>query len=219
MKKFLAVFAMLTILLTSSIASAAYEENIEEGVDLTTVKRIAVAMPNFYRTAEAEPTIEELTKLLYTAGRDTSAHNVVSYEEVAAAIRRDTGVDIYSLAPVEAEKIFKANVAKYADSYLIVTVANHSEKPWFFFCLYNSADQNLIYTFSLQSRSISKNTKDYNKAAESFYKKFDVTSAENLSKEDKKAQEKIREAKENKRKDKDMTYKTGRSKVDLVKKK
>ena len=219
MKKFLAALMMLAMILTSSAAFAAYEESIEEDADLTTIKKIAVALPNFYKVEEKEPTLEEFTKSIYAAGRDTSAHEVISYEEVAGSIRRDTGVDIYSLDAVEAEKIFNANIAKYADSYVVATVANNSGKPWLFFYIYNAADSKLLYTYSVQSKSIGKNAKDYGKAAEGFYKQFDITSEKNLSKEDRKNMEAKREAKAQKRKIKKITYKTGHSKADLVKKK
>ena len=219
MKKFFVALAMMAIILSSSAALAAYEENIEEDADLTTIKTMAVAMPNFYKIEDAEPTIEELTKSIYAVGRDTSSHDIISYEEIAGNIRRDTGVDIYAIDPVEAEKIFNANVGKYVDTYMIATVANNSGKPWLFFYVYNAADSKLLYTYSLQSNSIGKNAKDYNKAAESFYKQFDMTSEKNLSKEDKKNAEAKREAKAQKRKIKKITYKTGHSKADLVKKK
>lgn len=219
MKKFFVALTMLAIFLTSSIALAAYEENIEEDADLTTIKTMAVAMPNFYKIEEKEPTLDEFTKAIYSVGRDTSAHDIISYEEIAGAIRRDTGVDIYSLDPVEAEKIYNANISKYADCYMVATVANNSGKPWLFFYVYNAADSKLLYTYSIQSKSIGKNAKDYSKAAESFYKQFDQTSEKNLSKEDRKNMEAKREAKAQKRKIKKITYRTGQSKADLVKKK
>ena len=210
---------MSAIFLTSSIALAAYEEFIEEEADLTTIKTMAIAMPNFYKITDEEPNLDELTKSIYAVGRDTSSHDIISYEEIAGSIRRDTGVDIYSLNAVEAEKIFNANIAKYADTYMVATVANNSGKPWLFFYVYNAADSKLMYTYSIQSNSIGKNAKGYNKAAEAFYKQFDQTSVKNLSKEDKQNMEAKREAKAQKRKIKKMTYKTGHSKADLVKKK
>lgn len=219
MKNFLAAVAMLAIFLTSSVALAAYEENIEEGADLRTIKTMAVAMPNYYKMEDAEPTIAELTKMLYASGRDYSTHEIISYEDIAAAIRRDTGIDIYSIDPVEAEKIYNKNIAKYADTYMISTIANNSGKPWLFFYVYNAADSTLLYTYSIQSNIIGKNAKDYRKAADGFYKQFDQTSEKNLSKEDKANAKAKREAKAQKRKIKKVTYKTGQSKADLVKKK
>ena len=219
MKKFLVALALLATFLTSSVAMAAYEEAIEEDADLRTIKTMAVGMPDYFKIEETEPTIEELTKMIYATGRDYSSHDIISYEDVAASIRRDTGIDIYGLEALDAEKIYNANIAKYADTYMITTVANNSGKPWLFFYVYNAADSKLLYTYSVQSNSIGKNAKDYRKAAEGFYKQFDQTSEKNLSKEDKKNMQAKREAKAAKRRVKKVEYKTGQSKADLVKKK
>ena len=220
MKKFFAALTMAIMLLTSSIALAAFEDNVEEGADLTTVQKIAVAFPNYYKIDDKEPTIDELTRDIYEAGKENSTREIISYDEIAAAIRRDTGVDIYKLDVPEAEKIFEANVAKYADSYVVATVANNSGQPWIFYYIYNAADQKLIYTYSVQSHLIGKNTKDYRKAAVGFYKQFDTAATENLTKEEKKkVEEKKKELQASKRKIKKVTYKTGKSKADLVKKK
>lgn len=219
MKKFLAALAMLAIFLTSSVALAAYEEAIEEDADLTKIKTMAIGMPDFYKMEEAEPTIDEFTKILYASGRDYSTHDIISYEDIAASIRRDTGIDIYGLEAMDAERIYNENISKYADTYMITTVANNSGKPWLFFYVYNAANSKLLYTYSVQSNTINKTAKDYRKAAEGFYKQFDQTSEKNLSKEDKKNMQTKREAKAAKRRIKKTTYKTGQSKADLVKKK
>lgn len=218
-KKFFVALTMLAVFFTSSIALAAYEETIEEDADLTAVKKIAVAFPNYYKMEDKEPTATELAKGIYDAGKNNSSREIVSYEDVAAAIRRDTGIDIYRLDAVEAEKVYLANIARYADSYLIETVANNSGKPWVFFYIYNAADQKLMYAYSIQSHFIGKNAKDYYKAAEDFFKKFDDTAAKKLSKEDKeKYKEQKKELQARKKKSK-VIYKTGRNKVDLVTKK
>lgn len=220
MKKFLAALTMSLVMFTSSIALAAYEETIEEDADLTTVNKIAVAFPNYYKMEDKEPTIDELTREIYEAGKYSSTREIISYDDVAAAIRRDTGVDIYKLDVVEAEKVYNANVAKYADSYVVATFANNSGRPWIFYYIYNAADQKLMYAYSIQSKLIGKNTKDYRKSAENFYKQFDNAATENLSKEErKKMQEKRKELKASKRNIKKITYRTGSSKLDKVKKK
>lgn len=219
-KKFFAALTMLAMLLTSSIALAAFEENVEEDVDLTAIKKLAIAYPSYYKMVEEEPTVEEFTQDLYTAGKTSSKFDIISYDEVAAAIRRDTGIDLLSLDPSDAEKLFSQHVAKYADSYLVATVANNSGRPWIFFYVYNSADATLMYTYSVQSHLIGKNAKDYNKAAEGFYKQFATAAEKSLSKEEKKLmEEKKRYETGGKRKMKKVTYKTGKSKEDLVKKK
>jgi len=210
---------MFAVFVTSSVALAAFEESVEEGANLLAVKKLAIAMPNYYKTKENEPHITDLMRSIYNAGRFSSTLEVLSYDTAAAAIRRDTGIDIYSIDPVEAEKIYNKYIGKYADTYMISTIANNSGKPWLFFYVYNAADSKLLYTYSIQSNVIGKNAKDYRKAADGFYKQFDQTSEKNLSKEDKENARIKREAKAQKRKIKKVTYKTGQSKADLVKKK
>ena len=220
MKKFFVALMMLAVFLTSSVALAAYEENVQENADLAAVKKIAIAYPSYYKVAETEPEIADLTRDLYNAGRLTSTREVVSYEDVAAAIRRDTGIDIRSLDLPEAEKVFKKYVSRYADAYVVTTFANNSNSPWVFFNVYNAADSELMYTYTMQSRIIGKNAKDYGRCAEQFFRQFDTATAQNLSKEERKAlQKKQKELRAKKRKLNQVTYKTGRSKVDLVKKK
>ena len=220
MKKFLTALTMSFVMFTSSIALAAFEETIEEDADLTKVNKIAVAFPNYYKMEDKEPTINELTREIYEAGKYSSTREIISYDDVAAAIRRDTGIDIYKLDVVDAEKVYNANVAKYADSYVVATFANNSGRPWIFYYIYNAADQKLMYAYSIQSKLIGKNTKDYRKSAENFYKQFDNAATENLPKEErKKMQEKRRELQASKRKMNRIIYKTGSSKLDKVKKK
>ena len=220
MKKFFAVLIMLAVFVTSSIAFAAYEETIEEDANLTAVKKMAVAYPNYYKTEEAEPEIYDFTKDIYNAGRFTSSREIISYEDVAASIRRDTGIDIYSLDVPEAEKVYNQYVSRYADSYVITTVTNNSKRPWLFFYVYNAADSKLMYTYSIQSNVLDKTAKDYGKAAEDFFKQFDTTAKKNMTKEERKElEEKQKAARVYKRHVEKVTYKTGKDKVDMVRKK
>ena len=220
MKKFFIALMMLAVFVTSSSALAAFEENIEDDVDLNAVKKIAVAYPNYYKIEEAEPEIYDLARDIYNAGRFTSSREIISYEDVASAIRRDTGIDIHSLDVPEAEKVFNQNIGRYADSYVITTVTNNSKRPWLFFYVYNAADGKLMYTYSIQSNVLDKSAKDYTKAAEDFFKQFDETAKKNLSKEErKKLEQKQKEARIYKRHVEKVTYKTGKDKLDMVRKK
>lgn len=220
MKKFLIVLAMLAVMVISSSAFAAFEESIEDDVDLGAVKKIAVAYPNYYKTEDSEPEIYDLAKDIYNAGRFTSSREILSYEDIAAAIRRDTGIDIYSLDVPEAEKVYKKNISRYADSYVITTVTNNSKRPWLFYYLYNAADGKLMYTYSIQSNVLDKTAKDYGKAAEDFFKQFDTTAKKNMSREERKElEEKQKAARVYKRHVEKVTYKTGKDKLDMVRKK
>lgn len=185
MKKFFAALATV-LLLTSSVALAAFEENVEDDADLAAVKKIAIAIPEFYKVEEREPTLEELTKDLAEAGKMASTLEIVTYEDVASAIRRDTGIDIHSLEPAEAEKYFKKNVGRYADAYLVLTVANSANKPWLFYYVYNAETTKLMYEYSVQSRTLGHSAKDYFNTSKDFYKHFDEIAPKKLSKEDRK---------------------------------
>ena len=220
MKKFLTALMMLAVFVTSSVAFAAFEETIEEDANLVAVKKMAIAFPNYYKTEDAEPEIYDFAKDVYNAGRFTSSREIISYEDVASAIRRDTGIDIHSLDVPEAEKVYNKNVGRYADSYVIVTVTNNSKRPWLFFYVYNAADGKLMYTYSIQSNVLDKSAKDYGKAAEDFFKQFDTTAKKNMSKEERKElEEKQKAARVYKRHVDKVTYKTGKDKVDMVRKK
>lgn len=220
MKKFLTALILSVLFMTSSIVSAAYEESIEDDVDLAAVKKMAVAYPNYYRTEEAEPEIYDFLKDIYNAGRFTSSREIVSYEDVVAAIRRDTGIDIHSLDVSEGEKVYKEHISRYADSYVIATVTNNSKRPWLFFYVYDAADSRLMYTYSIQSNVLDKTAKDYGKAAEDFFKQFDTTAKKKLSKEERRElEERQKAARVYRRHVEKTTYKTGKNKVDMVRKK
>ncbi len=221
MKKFFAVqLTALLLLLTSSIAFAAFEEKLEDGVDLSTIKKMAIAIPEFYKVSEREPTLEELTKDLSEAGIEASILEIAPYDEVIAAIRRDTGIDVHSLEPAEAEKFFLKNVKHYADAYVVLTVANNSDKPWLFYYVYDAKTTKLIYTYSVQSRLLGHSAKDYFNTSKDFFRHFDDIAPQKLDKQARKEYEQRRkEILKEKSKVHRLDEKTGRNKVELVRKK
>lgn len=220
MKKFFVALAMLATLLTSTVAMAAFEETIIEDAELSAVKKLAIALPDFYKVVDREPSLTELTKMLADAGKAHSALEIVTYDDVASAIRRDTGINIYSLDIPEADKIFKENVAKYADAYLVVTIANNSDKAWLFYYIYDAADTKLMYAYQVQGHLIGRTTKDYTNATRDFFKQFDSAAAKSLNKEErKKFKEQQKESRENKREATLQIERKSKQKEDLVRKK
>ncbi len=188
MKKIFSALLLAVLLLTSTAAFAAYNEEIPEGADIAAVKRLAITLPQHYKVEDAEPTTEEFAKLILEASKVARCY-VISYDEIAANIQRDTGVDIKSLSDLDARKIYSENVAKYADAFLTVTTANNSKKVQFFFEVQNAQSGEMVYLLTTQSSEIGKNSKDYLKACENFYKQFDKAaeqSIKNASKKDKK---------------------------------
>ena len=99
MKKFFVALLMLAVMLTSTVAMAAYRETITENANIASIKRLAIAFPKYFKSEIAEPTAEEFTQIIFDASRAARCY-VISYDEIADNIQRDTGVDITSL-PVE----------------------------------------------------------------------------------------------------------------------
>ena len=162
---------MLAALLISTTALAAYKETVTEGADLGAVKRLAVALPDYYRTEIVEPDFNDFIQIVFDASKSSRLY-VISYDEIAANILRDTGVDIKALEFLEARKVYEENISKYADAYLRVTVANNPKKVQFFFDVQPASAGDPIYILTTQSGSIGKNSKDYLKACEEFYTRF-----------------------------------------------
>ena len=175
-------------LMVGSVCEAALAETVDDGAELARVKRLAIGYPDYFKTMEKEPTIDELLNALYDASK-VSHNNITSYDDMATKIKRDTGVDIKVIPKMEARKIFKEHVYKYADAYLLVTVANNSRVSMF--CdVYAVNTNERIYSIQIQTGKSDENktTKAYKAMAEEFYKAFDKavqTEAKKESKKDK----------------------------------
>lgn len=189
MKKFFIAVLMLAVMLTSTVAMAAFKETISEDADIAAVKRLAVALPMHFKTEDAEPTVEEFTQIIFNSSKAARCY-VISYDDIARNIKGDTGVEIESLQEEDARKTFNANVGKYADAYLLVTTANNNKKTQFFFEVYDAKTGDLLYLLTTQAGTIGKNAKDYARACEEFYKKFDAAAEKSLKDAQKKAKKK-----------------------------
>ena len=184
MKKFFTATLLVGILLISSVAMAAFQETVPEDSDIASVKRLAIAFPRHYKVEETEPSASELAEIMFYASKVARCY-VISYDDIAANIKKDTGVEIKELNEVEAAKVFESNVGKYADGYVVLTTATNSKKVQYFFDVYKP-DETLVYPYTVQSGDLSRDLKGYRKACEGFYSKFDAA-AENKIKADEKA--------------------------------
>ena len=183
MKRTVQLILMMCMLLMTQVAlAAASGETIEEGADIASVKRLAIAYPDYFKEFDKEPTIEEFTQLVFDASKSARCY-VISYDEIAAKIKAETLVDIKVLPKMEARKIYNEHVAKYADAYLIATVANY----WrinFFGNIYKAGTNELLYSLQIQGGKdeSSKSAGTYKRLAETFYKTFDTAAQEQMKK-------------------------------------
>ena len=171
----LRILLVAAVLLTSTRALAATHEQIMEGVDLTTIKRLAIAYPNHYKAEmmSDEPTVEALIEMLNTASKAKNFY-VVPYYEVVESIKSDAGVDITTLNFRDAKATFEDNVGTYADAFVTLTTANNDDPTTFLFKIQNARTGQLMYTLQINSRIFGKNAKGYNGACETFYKTLDM---------------------------------------------
>lgn len=145
---------------------------VQEGADLTSIKRIAVAAPLYTPVDDKAPNKEMLTQIVADASRVARGY-VISYDAVVEGIKNSMNVDIKALDRRQSAKIYKENVANYADAYVVVTVANNS-RTTFFFDVFKVGTNELLYTYEiLANKSEGDTVATYNNMCEQFYKHFD----------------------------------------------
>ena len=179
MKKIFATLLMLAVMLTSTVAFAAFKDEISEGVNLSDIKRVAIILPMHFKIEADEPSMTEFTRTIFDMSKKSS-REIIPYNHIADNIIMDTGIDILSLQDEDARRVFKEHVGKYSDSYLLVTTANNIKKTQFFFEVFDSKTGKLLYSFTLQGEGIKKTAKDYGRACERFYEQFELSTKQQI---------------------------------------
>ena len=169
MKRFVQMVLVLCLTLLAAQAGASpYSDKVTlpEGAVITNVNRLAVGAPLYVQVEDTSPSLEILTQIVSDASRITRANMVVK------GIQESKGVDLKTLPRRDAAKIFKENVADYADAYIILTVANNS-RTTFFFDVYRSGSNDLLYTYEVRANKSDGNTvATFSSLSEQFYKNW-----------------------------------------------
>ena len=181
MRQLIRLAAILTVLAFSTVCFAGQAETIEEGADLTGIKKLAICLPYYTKMLEGEPTTDELLKGLATASKRAKGYEVISYNDLAREIKADTAIDIRRLPIPESKKIFNEYVGRYADAYLFVTLANNSRVN-FFGSVYDAKTHELLYDFRIEGGKDvgSKTLRSYETLAERFYEAFGAAIAKQI---------------------------------------
>ena len=189
MKKMFQVLVALMMLVFSTQAAFAMDKSTTvDGSDLNAVHRMATAVP-LYTQVKGAPTLNKVSQTLYAAS--SVAHNfaVLSYEMVAQNIMNDTHVNIKTLDRRQASKVFKENIAKYADAYVVTTVANNS-RTIFFFDVYKAGTNELMYTYEIAEDGSDKDdVTTYMSMTQQFYKNFERAAQDQIRQKEKAARE------------------------------
>jgi hypothetical protein len=181
--------ALMMLVLSTQVAFANIDKaTVVEGSDLNAVHRMAAAVP-LYTQVKGAPTLNEVSQTLYAAS--AVAHNVVvlSYDMVAQNIMNDTHVNIKTLDRRQSVKVFKENVAKYADAYVVTTVANNS-RTIFFFDVYKAGTNELMYTYEIAENGGDKDdVGTYLTMTQQFYKNFERSAQDQIRQREKAARD------------------------------
>ena len=180
MRKIFQIITVLSMLvLMAQTAFAEDKETIQEGADLSTVHRLAIAYPWYFPTGEEnEPTLEDVLRLADEAGNSKKPsirnYELLTYGDIVDAIRADYNLDIRALKRAKAEALFKKYIDKYADAYVLVTVANNS-RTRFFFEVYQAGTNKMLYVFEHGIGSMEHDDiATYQKCYELFFRQFDM---------------------------------------------
>lgn len=187
MKKIVQMLVVLCLVVfgTQAAFANADKTTVQDGADITTIKRLAVAAPRYQQVDSQSPDKTMLTQIIFDASRVSHSY-VASYDTVADGIKTASNVDIKSLDRRQAAKVFKENVGNYADAYVVLTVAN-SSRTTFFFDVYKAGSDELLFTYEIRANSNEGNTvATYNNMCEQFYKHFERAATEQLKNNSKK---------------------------------
>ena len=178
------------VVLGAQVALAASDkETIQEGADLASIHRLAIGLPKYVPVAEKPPTKEEVAQAIADASKVARSY-VISYDAAAEGIRGDKGIDIKALDRRKAETEFKNGIAKIADAYVVMTVANNTGITCFF-DIYKAGTNELLYTYQVVGKRYEKDSvSTYKSLSEEFFKHFEKAAEEQQKKNAREAKKK-----------------------------
>ena len=186
MKKLMRLVFVLCLLVFGTQVAFANSDKATflEGADITGIHRLALAKPLYIPSSNLAPTMDQLIQIEGDASKVARMY-VIPYPTAAESVKTDTQVDILALDRHQAAKVFKDNASKYADAYVVLTVANDSRTS-FFFDVYKAGTNELLYTYQIQAnRSEKDSVATYQNFCEQFYKNFERSIADQQKDNDK----------------------------------
>ena len=155
MNKIVSMLLLAIFMAVSSPSAMAYweEGKPQENQTVANIKTLAIAAP-LYTEKKGYPTLEEYINILNTRGAKVSPkkYKVVPYDVIAKGILQTTGKDLYTLNRIASVRVFRNNIAQYADAYVVPTVTT-SKRTVLFFDVHSAATNDLLYTYTSESRA------------------------------------------------------------------
>lgn len=173
MKKLVQMLLVACLLVASIQVVAAGAENTttDKDFDLVTIHRLAIASPQ-YTPVKDGATKDEIVNMVYTAG-EKARLQLIPQHVMAKYIQRDTQLDINVLDKKQADAAFQANVANYADAYLVPTIV-HNSRVVIFYDIYAASTNKLVFTSQVVADKSDPDTLEtYKSLTKKFYQAFD----------------------------------------------
>ncbi|WP_196594445.1 hypothetical protein [Pectinatus sottacetonis] len=168
---FILAAVFITIISTAFAAPATKSVIMDDSFDLSSIHTIAIAMPNYIQTNNS-PKIGDVTAILAQNGFDSRRLKnitIIPYSVIANSIKKDTNIDLQKVDRHTAESVFQKNIKKYADAYLVLTVANNS-RVVLFYDLYSAKTNDYLYSYKVIGGGQSDNNlKKYEVFNDMFY--------------------------------------------------
>jgi hypothetical protein len=186
MKKLLQMLLVVCVVfLNAQLVSANPERTITtEGFDLSTIHRLVIVDPQ-YSPVKDGATKDAVMNMLYKIGASARIY-VMPKSDVEASILKDSSVDLSSLEPKKADELFKSNVGKYADAYMVATIV-HNSRVVIFYDVYSAQTNQIVYSYEIAAGSNDDDSlKTYEGLTKDFYRSFEKTVQQQIKDQTKK---------------------------------
>lgn len=143
------------------------------------VKTIAIAPVDYYHDPrkDKEPTWQETSQMIDELAKSEFKNEniqLLTFDEVADRILRETGEDIVNMPPVKRNPIFRKYVSRYADAYATITVPNGSKDMMFSLNITAANDGKLLYKYNEAVASYNgRDNKTFQNASKNVIKAID----------------------------------------------
>ncbi len=176
MKKIMQLLAVVCVLVMGTQMAFAWEngshkEDIYDSDGLIGMTNFVIGNV-YFSPQEGEPTNEELIDMLYEEAikaNKSGQYTFTSYIDICKEINNKEHIDIYRLNRRKALEIFKQQIGKYADGYIVCTVSNDTRLN-VFYDIIDSKTHDVVYSYrKLAPKSAVRDAALYREMTHDFY--------------------------------------------------
>lgn len=178
MKKIIQLLTVMCIMVFGTQFAFAWEVGTSKetvySYGMLDAKSFVIGNPQFSPQDE-EPTVEELTKMIYDQAVKNNKKNqfsYMSYQDFCRTVNNKEHIDIYRLGRHKALELFKERVKDYGDAYIVCTVSNDTRLN-VFFDVVDSKSHEVLYSYrKLAPKGTPRDTKLYEEICRDFFNAY-----------------------------------------------